>query len=241
MFVSIVKRGWFAALITVIAVLALIFYDSVPYTWVVPGLIVLLFIGLIVAIITARADKLGAQSLRLSQMASHFNRRFTGNSTVSIFAIIDDLFGMENEQVWEWARGCEMTRRVFDSWAENFTARVESDLQNRRFMVFLKTHINELWAMNNHYYEFVEQFTEIAEKLDIPRNTREHYRKFTEEYNIFVQNFREAINELRLVARTQLEAPSVKLARELPEKRSQSQPQPSSRPQPSGDGRPFIS
>ena len=219
MFVSIVKRGWFAVLITVIAVLALIFYDSVPYTWVVPGLIILLFIGLIVTIITARNDKLGAQSLRLSQLASHFNRRFMGNSTLSIFAIIDSLFSMENQQVWEWARGCEMTRRVFDSWSENFAARVESDLQNRRFMAFLKTHINELWAMNNHYYEFVEQFTEIAERLEVPKNAIEHYRKFMEEYNIFVQNFREAINELRLVARTQLEAPSVKLAHEIPEKK----------------------
>ena len=219
MFVSIVKRGWFTVLITVIAVLALIFYDSVPYTWVVPGLIILLFIGLIVTIITARNDKLGAQSLRLSQLASHFNRRFMGNSTLSIFAIIDSLFSMENQQVWEWARGCEMTRRVFDSWSENFAARVESDLQNRRFMAFLKTHINELWAMNNHYYEFVEQFTEIAERLEVPKNAIEHYRKFMEEYNIFVQNFREAINELRLVARTQLEAPSVKLAHEIPEKK----------------------
>ena len=108
-----------------------------------------------------------------------------------------------------------MTRRIFDSWAENFATRVESDLRNRRYTVFLNTHINELWAMNNHYYEFIEQFAEIAQKFDVPRDSIDQYNKFTAEYNVFVQNFREAINELRAIARTQLEAPSVKTAREL--------------------------
>jgi len=35
------------------------------------------------------------------------------------------------------------------------------------------------------------------------------------EYNAFAQNFRDNITELRNVARTEIEPPSVKLAREL--------------------------
>jgi len=212
---NIVRKGWFPALLTAVAVLGLIFYDSISYTITVPVLIVLLCLGGVMAIINARQERVERHSARLSQLASHFSRRFMGNSTISIFAIIDTLFQMENQQVWEWARGAEMTRRVFDSWTEHFAERVEADLRNRRFSSFLQTHINELWAINNHYYEFVEQFSEIVERFEIPRETVEQYRKFSEEYNLFVGNFRDAINELKTIARTQLEAPSVKAAREL--------------------------
>ena len=215
MLTHIFKRGWFPALITVVAVLGLIFYDKISYTITVPVLIIMLCIGIVVAVINARQAQVERQSLRLSQLATHFNRRFMGNSTLSIFAIIDTLFGLENQQVWEWARGVEMTRRVFDSWAEHFAGRVETDLRNRRFTSFLQTHINELWAINNHYYEFVEQFSEIAQRFEVPKETVERYRKFAEEYNLFVESFRDAINELKTIARTQLEAPSVKTAREL--------------------------
>ena len=151
----------------------------------------------------------------LSQLATHFNRRFMGNSQLSIFEIINGLFGVENQQIWEWARGCEMARRVFDSWAENFAARVESDLRSRRHLVFLQNHINELWALNNHYYEFTEQFVEIASRFEVPHDVLEQFNKFTEEYNVFVQNFRESIIDLKRISRTQLEAPSVKLVNEL--------------------------
>ncbi len=215
MLTHIFKRGWFPTLITAVAVLGLIFYDKVSYTITVPVLIVMLCIGIVVLVINARQAQVERQSMRLSQLAVHFNRRFTGNSTLSIFAIIDTLFELENQQVWEWARGVEMTRRVFDTWAEHFAGRVEADLRSRRFMSFLQTHINELWAINNHYYEFVEQFSEIAQRFEVPKETIERYRKFTEEYNLFVESFRDAINELKTIARTQLEAPSVKTAREL--------------------------
>jgi len=213
--VHIIKRGWFAALIAVVAVLGLIFYDTISYTVTVPVLIVMLCIGIVTAVINARQAQVERQSVRLSQLAAHFSRRFMGNSALSIFAIIDTLFGMENQQVWEWARGAEMTRRVFDSWTEHFAERVEADLRSRRYTSFLQTHINELWAINNYYYEFIEQFSEIAQRFEAPRETVERYGKFAEEYNLFVQNFRDAINELKTIARTQLEAPSVKTAREL--------------------------
>jgi len=215
MLADILKKSWYPALITVFAILSLIFYDVIPYSISIPVLVVLLCIGFFIAYISTRKSKLEKQSLRLSQLATHFNRRFMGNSQLSIFEIINGLFGIENEQVWEWARGCDMARRIFDSWSENFAARVENDLRNRRHIAFLQTHINELWALNNHYYEFTEQFVEIANRFDVPKDILEQYNKFTEEYNIFVQNFREAINELKTIAHTQLEAPSIKLVKEL--------------------------
>ncbi len=215
MLLYILKRGWYPALITAFAIVSLVFYEVIPYAASVPVLAVLLCTGVIGAYINARRNQLELQSLRLSQLATHFNRRFMGNSQLSIFEIINGLFGVENEQIWEWARGCEMARRVFDSWAENFAARVESDLRGRRHIVFLQNHINELWALNNHYYEFTEQFVEIVNRFDVPRDVLDKFNKFTEEYNVFVQNFREAINELKQISRTQLEAPSVKQIKEI--------------------------
>lgn len=215
MFSHVLKRGWYPAVITIVAILSLIFYDVIPYAVSIPVLVVMLSIGGIIVYINGRKNQLEMQSMRLSQLATHFNRRFMGNSQLSIFEVINGLFGLENEQVWEWARGCEMTRRVFDSWAENFAARVENDLRSRRHIVFLQTHINELWALNNHYHEFTEQFVEIVNRFDVPKDVLEQFNKFTEEYNVFVQNFREAINELKTIAHTQLEAPSVKTVKEL--------------------------
>ena len=215
MFSHVLKRGWYPAVITIVAILSLIFYDVIPYAVSIPVLVVMLSIGGIIVYINGRKNQLEMQSMRLSQLATHFNRRFMGNSQLSIFEVINGLFGLENEQVWEWARGCEMTRRVFDSWAENFAARVENDLRSRRHIVFLQTHINELWALNNHYHEFTEQFVEIVNRFDVPKDVLDQFNKFTEEYNVFVQNFREAINELKTIAHTQLEAPSVKTVKEL--------------------------
>ena len=212
---TIVNRGWYPALITAIAVVGLI------YTWpieaVAPALIVILCIGLVVAVIRVKKNELELQSMRLTQLAGYFNRRFMGNSSLSIFTVIDSLFSMENPKVWDWARACGMSQRIFDTWSNNFTTRVESDLRSRRYTVFLHTHLNELWSINSHYYEFTEQFYEIADKFEVPPEIVISYNRFVMEYNAFVQNFRDTITELRNVARTQIEAPSVKFARELPE------------------------
>lgn len=216
MFRNIISRGWYPVLITAIAVVSLIFYDTIPYAVMVPVLVVLLCVGLIVAIINARKNQLELQSIRLTQLSAYFNRRFMGNSSLSIFAVIDNLFSIENPQVWEWARGCEMAHRVFDSWTDHFATRVETDLRNRRYSTFLHTHLNELWAINNHYYDFTEQFCEIVDKFEVPKDVIDQYNRFIMEYNAFVENFRNAIMELKTIARTQIEAPSVKLARELP-------------------------
>ena len=214
MFKSIISRGWYPTLITAIAVVSLIYELSINIM--IPVLVVILCIGLIIAIISARKSQLELQSVRLSQLTSYFNRRFMGNSSLSVFAVIDNLFSVENPQVWEWARGCEMAHRVFDSWTEHFADRVETDLRNRRYTDFLHNHLNELWAINNHYYDFTDQFCEIADKFEVPKNVIEQYNRFVTEYNAFVENFRNTIMELKNIARTQIEAPSVKLARELP-------------------------
>ena len=84
---NIVRKGWFPALLTAVAVLGLIFYDSISYTITVPVLIVLLCLGGVMAVINARQERVERHSARLSQLASHFSRRFMGNSTISIFVI----------------------------------------------------------------------------------------------------------------------------------------------------------
>jgi hypothetical protein len=154
--------------------------------------------------------------MKLTQLAGYFNRRFMGNSSLSIFAVIESLYSIENSKVWDWARACGMSQRIFDTWSNSFATRVESDLRSRRYTIFLHTHLNELWSINSHYYEFTEQFHEIAEKFEIPGEIIDQYNRFVVEYNAFVQNFRDTITELVNVARTQIEAPSVKFARELP-------------------------
>ncbi len=210
----IVNRGWYPALITLIAVAGLIY--GWPLEIVVPVLIVILLIGLIIAIIRAKKDEMELQSIRLRQLAGYFNRRFMGNSSLSVFALIDNLFSVDNPKIWDWARACGMSQRIFDTWSNNFTNRVESDFRTRKFSVFLHSYLNELWSINSHYYEFTEQFCDIAEKFEVTQEIIDQYNRFVVEYNAFVQNFRDTITELRNVARTQIEAPSVKFARELP-------------------------
>ena len=219
MFRTLMIRGWFPALITAIAVVCLVLYDDIPYTIAVPVLVAILCIGLVVLMIIARKDELGRQAMKITQLATQFNRRFMGNSSVSIFALIENLFSLEDSKIWEWARGCAMSQRIFDTWTTNFATRVESDLRSRRYTLFLHTHLNELWAINNHYYEFTEQFYEIAQKYEIPKDVISQYNKFAVEYNAFKQSFRDVVTELRNIARTQIEAPGIKFVPELLEPR----------------------
>ena len=174
-----------------------------------------LVIGLVVAARGAKERELELSFLRLRQLASYFSRRFMGNSLLSIFAIIDSLFNIDNPKLWDWARACDMSQRIFNSWCNSFISRVESDIGKGRFDVSLPIYLNELWLVNSHYYEFVEQFYELAEKFEIPQETIDHYNRFVMEYNAFVQDFRDDISELRKVAETAIEPPSVKFAKEL--------------------------
>jgi len=197
-----------------LAIIGLIYEWSI---WALaPALVIILVIGLVVAAIGVKEKELERLSLRLRQLAGYFNRRFMGDSSLSIFAIIDSLFNIDDPKLWDWARACDMSQRIFNTWCSSFAGRVESDIRVRRFDVYLRTYLNELWQMNDHYYEFIEQFYEIAAKVEIPQEAIDQYRRFVVEYNAFVQDFRDNISELRKVARTGIEPPSVKFAKELP-------------------------
>ena len=138
-----------------------------------------------------------------------------GNSSLSIFAIINSLFNLDNPKLWDWARACDMSARIFNTWGNSFIDRLEGDTRTGRFSMYLRTYLNELWLLNNHYYEFIEQFHEIAQSVEIPREARDQYNRFVVEYNSFLQNFRDSIVQLKKVAKAEIEAPSVKMAREL--------------------------
>jgi len=210
---TIVSWGWAPILITALAVVGFIYEWAV---WVIaPVLIIILIIGLVVAVVRARGKELELSLQRLRQLTGYFNRRFTGNSSLSIFAIINSLFKVDNPALWDWARACDMAQRIFNTWCNSFIDRVESDIRTQRFSVYLRTYLNELWLVNAHYYEFVEQFYEVAERIEVPRETVDQYNRFMVEYNAFVQDFRDNIAELRKIARTQIEPPGVKFAKEL--------------------------
>ena len=210
---AIVIWGWCPALIMALAIVG--YRYELPIEALATAMAIILVIGLIVAISSTREKELERSSLKLRELAGYFTRRFTGNSSLSIFAIIDSLFNVDNPKLWEWARACDMSRRIFDTWCSGFMARVETDIRTRRFTVYLRTYLNELWLACTHYHEFIEQFHEIAKNVEIPREAIEQYNRFATEYNAFAQDFRSYIAELRKVAKTEIEPPSVKLATEL--------------------------
>ncbi len=204
---------WCPIIITVLALVAL------RYEWPIsasaPVLITILVIGLTLSVSGARRKELELSLLKLRQIAGYFNRRFMGDSSLSIFAIIDSLFRVDNPQLWDWARACDMSRRVFNTWCKSFLDRVESDVQSGRLETYLHTYLNELWLMNGHYYEFTEQFYEVAEKVKLPQETIAQYNRFVMEYNAFAQEFRDNISHFKKITRTEIEPPSVRFAREL--------------------------
>ena len=210
---AIVSWGWSPILITVLAIVGFI------YEWerwlLIPALGIVLIAGLVVMVIRAGEKQMELAALRLRQLAGYFNRRFTGNSSLSIFAIINSLFNIDNPKLWDWARACDMSARIFNTWGNSFLDRLEGDTRTSRFSMYLRTYLNELWLLNNHYYEFIEQFYEIAESVEVPREARDQYNRFVVEYNSFVQNLQDSIVQLKKVAKTEIEAPSVKMAREL--------------------------
>ena len=209
----IVYWGWSPIVITALAVAGFVY--QWPVWAVVPALIIVLVIGLGVGIVNAREKKLELASQKLRQLAGYFTRRFTVKSSLSIFAIINSLFSMENPEVWNWARACEMSQRVFNAWCDSFINRIESDLRTKNFHLYLRTYLNELWLISNHHYEFIEQFHEVADRFEIPREAVEQYNRFVLEYNAFAQDFRDNIAEFRKVTHTEIDPPTVKLAKEL--------------------------
>ena len=211
---TLISWGWSPILITALAIVGYI--GKWPIEALAPVLVIILVIGLVVGATGTKEKQFERLSLRLKELAGHFNRRFTGDSSLSIFVVIRTLLTSDNAKVWAWARECEVAQRIFNTWCSSFVSRLESDIRSRRFGAYLRTSLNELWLVNSHYYEFVEQFCEVAEKVEIPRETIDLYNRFALEYNAFVQDFRDNISELRGFARTEIEPPSVNFAKELP-------------------------
>jgi len=210
---KLLSWGWSPFLITVLAVVGIVL--GWPVEIMAPMLVIILVIGLVMVASGAREKRLEQLALRLNELGGHFNRRFMGESSLSIFVVIRTLLTSDNARVWAWARECEVAQRIFNTWASSFAGRLESDIRGRRFNAYLRTSLNELWLLNTHYHEFIEQFTEVAEKIELPPETMELYNRFAVEYNAFVQDFRDSIAELREFARTEIEPPSVGFAREL--------------------------
>ncbi|MFC1987952.1 hypothetical protein ACFLVH_05370 [Chloroflexota bacterium] len=211
---AVVNWGWCPLLITALVIAGYIFEWEIMAL--APALFVILVIGLVVALVNAREKQLEIALLKLRQLGGYFSRRFTGNSSLSIFSLIDSLFSIDNPPLWDWARACDMSARIFNTWCNSFISRLESDVRTRRFDIYLRTYLNELWLMNSHYHEFTEQFYEITQKIEISQEAIDQYNRFVMEYNSFINSFRDTISELRNIARTEVEPPSVKLARELP-------------------------
>jgi len=210
---TMVYRGWALILITAVAVIGYLY--EWPIEALATALGIILVTGLVTALVGAREKELERSSHRLRQLAGYFSRRFMGDSSLSIFAIIDSLFKTDDPKLWDWARACDMSQRIFNTWCSSFTSRLEADTRTGRFVVYLRSYLTELWLMTSLYHEFVEQFYEIAEKVAMPQETLEQYQKFVVEYNTFVEQFRDSISELKKVARTEIEPPSVKLAYEV--------------------------
>lgn len=210
---TLVNWGWSPILITALAILG--YLNQWPLQITIPVLIVILVIGLVVASISTRDKELERTSLRLREMAGYFTRRFAGSSSLSIFAITATLFTTDNPTAWQWARTCDTVQRVFNTWCDSFISRAETDLRTRMYNIYMRTYLNELWLINAHYYEYIERFYELSENIEIPRETREQYNRFVMEYNAFAENLRDIVTELRKMHRTEIEPPSVKLAREL--------------------------
>ena len=210
---AVTKWGWSPILITALAIVGSILEWEI---WVVALVLgVILVAGLAEVARDAGNRELKLSFLRLWHLAGYFTRRFMGNSSLSIFAIIDSLFNIDNPKLWDWARAGDISQRVFNSWCNSFISRVESDIGNRRYDISLPIYLNELWLVNSHYYELVEQFYELAEKFEIPQETIDLYNRFVVEYNAFVQDFRDSVSELKGIAETAIEPPSVKFAQEL--------------------------
>ena len=210
---TIVNWGWCPISITVLAVIFCAY--GLPVWVLAPLLIIVLAIGLATAVIGVKESELELASQKLRQLAGHFNRRFMGSSSLSIFAIINSLFNVDEPKLWDWARACDISQRIFNTWSSSFIGRVESDIRARSFSAYLRTYLNELWLVNNHYYEFIEQFYEVAAKVEVPPETIEQYNKLVVEYNTFAQDFRDNITGLKKVAKTEIDPDSVKSAQEL--------------------------
>ena len=210
MFRAIINWGWAPLLIAATAIVGILM--EWPIAAIAPAIGGIFVIGLVVAGLSGREKEAEHSSIRLRQLAAYFDHRFLGESSLSIFAIIDSLFKTDNPKLWDWARSCDQAQRVLNTWSNSFIQRLETDTRTGRFRIYLRTYLNEMWLINNLYHEFVEQFQEIGEKVEMPPETLDQYQRFVTEYNAFADNFRGCIGELLKAGKTEIEPPSVKPA-----------------------------
>lgn len=211
---TVINYGWAPLVITVLAIVGYLYEWPIEAIATILGII--LFIGLAIVAVGAREKELERSSHKLKELAGYFNRRFMGESSLSIFAIINSLFKTDNAKLWDWARACDMAQRVFNTWCDSFTNRLEIDTRTGRLGIYLRSYLNELWLITDLYYEYIEQFHEIAEKIELPAETLDQYDKFVMEYNTYIVQFQELVSELKRYARTEIEPPSIKAASGLP-------------------------
>jgi len=111
---TVIYYGWAPILITALAIIGYIYEWPIEAIATILGII--LVIGLAIVAVGAREKQLERSSQKLKEMAGYFNRRFMGESSLSIFAIINSLFKTDNAKLWDWARACDMSQRVFNTW-----------------------------------------------------------------------------------------------------------------------------
>lgn len=196
-----------------------------PLEILVPVLSVLFLAGILVTFSYYNTVKLKNSLWKLKEFGVYFVHRFAGNSSQSIFAIINSLFNIDNAGLQEWVRACNMSQQVFNAWCNGFVIRIENDSKATRYNVYISIYLHELWSLAVHYQEYIEQFCTAAEKIGIQQETVDQYNRFLAEYNPFVQKFREYIGNLKKANKTEIEPPSVELFKELPVKPSP-QPEP---------------
>ncbi|MFC1982612.1 hypothetical protein ACFLV5_02355 [Chloroflexota bacterium] len=214
---------WIPIVMAGVAILGYLYFW--PLEMLAPILSVLVVIGIFMAVSYDRQRNLEHSLAMLKEVGAYFVRRFSGNSPLSIFVVIEGLINAENPAVREWVHCCSMSRLILNSWCDSFILRMESESRAGTLSIYMRTYLRELWSLVIHYQDFIEQFHEVAEKSEFSQDTIAQYNRFTIEYNSFSQRFRDFIGDLRGVNKTEIEPPSIKLAKELPVKRHP-QPEP---------------
>ncbi len=210
---AVFTKGWAAMLIAALAIAG--FLLEWPMEAFIAGIASVLIITLALSAVAAREKMLDDSAESLKELSEYFYHRFMGESSLSIFAIINSLFKTDNTKLWEWARSCDNAQRVFNNWCDSLNTRLETDHRTRRFSTYLRISTKELWLMVNMYQEYIQQFAEVANHMELPVAYSTQYRHFCVEYNTFVGQFRDLLAGLRKVARIEIEPPSVKMAPEL--------------------------
>lgn len=210
---AVFTRGWAAILIAALAIT--VYLLEWPMEAFISSIasVLIIFIGF--SAVAAREKMLDESAESLKELSGYFYHRFMGESSLSIFAIINSVFKTENTSLWEWARSCDNAERVFNTWCDSFNTRLETDHRTRRYSAYLRVSTRELWLMVNMYQEYIEQFVEVANHVELPVETIEQFQRFKVEYNTFVGQFRDLLAGLRRVARIEIEPPSIKMAPDI--------------------------